>query len=324
MRIWFLWKGGSGKTTLSAAFASYLNTIWKNTLFIDADVNAHSHTLVWIPSDKLIPISHKWKEIQAFVKGNRTDIQNIPFLSCIPPNNDSNFITLDAKNPLFSQISIQNKNWLFFMSIWSYENEDTGFTCYHGKSDNFITFLNHLLDTKDDYVVVDSVTGIDNIGTALIYSYDVNILVIEPTNKSLAVYNDFLKCINKLDYSVNYFVVCNKVADEDDIHFLQQHIPSEKILWYIQKSKSMKRFDQWDENAFDDFIQENTDTFKNIFSKINGITRDLEQYQKNIERNFLFNTQKHYNKFYGITFSDIIETQNFSFKNKYTEWTLQK
>ena len=41
MRVSFLGKGGSGKTTIAASFINYLNSINKQVLAVDADINVN-------------------------------------------------------------------------------------------------------------------------------------------------------------------------------------------------------------------------------------------------------------------------------------------
>lgn len=317
MRIWFLWKGWSGKSSISAAFASYLAKKWKNTLLIDADINVHTYDLIGIPKNILTPIGENWVEITKYLQWTRTDIKNIPFLASIPPNENSHFLTLDQQNPLLQKISQKNKDNLRFMCIWGYVNEEIGFSCYHAKTDNFILLLSHLMDKKDDYVIIDSVTGIDNVGTMLIHSYDVNILVVEPTEKSLEVYKDFIKSVETLKVKTHIFVIGNKIKNEKDKIFLETNIWKENILGYVEKSKNMKQFDQWDANGFDRFVDENSDNFEAIFQKINGKQRDLDIYSEKIVDNFFFDTTEYYNDYYWISFPDFVNTKNFNFKELY-------
>lgn len=323
MRIWFLGKGWSGKSSISSAFATYLAQTWENTVLIDADINVHTHDLVGIPKENLTPIGEYGNEIKNFLKGTRTDIEHIPFLSSIPPSEKSHFLTLDQKNPLLQKISQKNVDNLRFMCIWGYTNEEIGFSCYHGKTDNFILLLSHLMDKQDDYVVIDSVTGIDNVGTMLIHSYDVNIFVVEPTEKSLEVYKDFLKSVETLQVKTHIFVIGNKIKSEKDTVFLETNIWKENILGYVEKSKNMKQFDQGNTEGFNRFVQENSEIFWEIFKKIEGKQRDLNVYSEKIIDNFFFDTTEYYNDYYGISFPDFVDTENFNYKKLY-QWIHKK
>lgn len=80
MRIAFVGKGGSGKSTLSASFATYVSK--QNTrpvVVFDADLNIHAPELLGfntIPFEKHLSHPVVAKSIQKWLIGNN-DIQNL-------------------------------------------------------------------------------------------------------------------------------------------------------------------------------------------------------------------------------------------------------
>lgn len=314
MRIAFLGKGGSGKTTLSAAFATYLYKQTKNVLLVDADVNVHINRIIGIEKIDLKPISRNMNGIVNYVKGQRSDLKDAPFISATPPSKGSRFVTLDKNDQLLKENSVSNIEGLRSMSIGTYEGNDIGFTCYHGKSDAFIVFLNHLLDKKDDYLVVDSVTGTDNLGNPLIYSYDLNVIVVEPTKKSIQVYKDFIQGIGRFDYPIDIAVIGNKVETEEDKEFLKQNIQKEHLLGFVNKSDEMRSFDQGSKEDFKKFVNANPEIFSKILKELDSKQRDWDRYLKNIRANFSQMARDYYSSYYNIDLESRIDN-TFSFKD---------
>ncbi|MFW5719442.1 MAG: AAA family ATPase [Candidatus Dojkabacteria bacterium] len=314
MKIAFLGKGGSGKTTLSAAFATYMHEQEKNVLLVDADVNVHVNRIIGIEESDLQPISRNMNGIVSYVKGERVDLGNAPFISATPPSKGSRFITLEKEDELLKGSTVSNKEGLRLMTIGTYEGEDIGFTCYHGKTDAFIIFLNHLLDTTSDYLVVDSVTGTDNLGNPLIYSYDLNVIVVEPTKKSIQVYKDFIQGIERFDYPINIVVIGNKVETKEDEEFIKQHIKGEHLLGFVSKSDEMKSFDQGSKDDFKKFVSANSEIFNKILKELDSKQRDWDLYLKNIRANFSQMAQEYYNSYYHVDLESRVDN-TFSFKD---------
>ena len=78
MRVSFFGKGGSGKTTISSSFISYLLKKKENVLAIDADMNVHLGKVFDMPINI---ISKENDEIAKTLEPNR----NIPIIGTTPP-----------------------------------------------------------------------------------------------------------------------------------------------------------------------------------------------------------------------------------------------
>jgi CO dehydrogenase maturation factor len=97
MRISFLGKGGSGKTTVSAAFIKYLKNTQDqaNILAIDADVNVHLGALLGIESQS---ISGRKDDIKEYFEGS-----DHPVIGVSPPSRDSKFVTIDPNDQFLQE-----------------------------------------------------------------------------------------------------------------------------------------------------------------------------------------------------------------------------
>ena len=72
MRIGFIGKGGTGKTSISSAFAKYIARNNK-VLFIDADVNAHAHECFQMSPSK--PFGDQSLEVSKYFHGSREELK---------------------------------------------------------------------------------------------------------------------------------------------------------------------------------------------------------------------------------------------------------
>ena len=200
------------------------------------------------------------------------------------------------------------------MVVGTYENTDIGFTCYHGKIDSFIIFLNHLLDRSNEYLVVDSVTGIDNLGNPLVFSYDLNVFLVEPTYKSIQVYKDFIEGIKRLDFPVNVVVIGNKIETKSDEDFILENINTSHLVACIPKSNKLKLVEQGNKIYFKEMVYENSSIFEKILKILDSTEKNWDLYLKNIRSNFIYMAQNYYNKYYNIDLDSQIDS-NFSYKD---------
>ncbi len=87
------------------------------------------------------------------------------------------------------------------------------------------------------------VAGIDAFSNTLHVQFDILCLIVEPTHKSIDVFNRYSELAKISNIYENVFVVVNKIEDEADLEFVQKNIPEEKIIGYIKKSKYLKELD---------------------------------------------------------------------------------
>lgn len=296
MRIVFLGKGGSGKTTTTAAFVKHLAKN-NHVLAIDADVNVHLKQALNLKGDQKL-LGENYREISKYVSGERK--MDTEFIGTTPPNLKSKFIRPTKNDEFIKEFAIQKGN-ISLLTVGSYEQEDIGTTCYHGKLMGLETVAHHLLDDKNDWVVTDATAGVD-IGTSLFFAYDINIFIVEPTLKSVNVFKDFLKFSN--DNGLNTRCIINKYDLEDE-EFINKHIPSNLIIGKLPSSKNIKRFEQGNIDAFEDYVEECNQVFKLIEDQAQEHSRDWDKYLENLKTLHKKNSITWYNNYY----SKKLETQ---------------
>ncbi len=194
MRIAFVGKGGSGKTTISALFASYLAYTSKNAIAVfDADLNIHLPELLGfgaLPFEKHLSHPDSIDRIRTWLIGNNELSHPQAFRKTTPPTLKSNILKIDEieKTPLHD-LCLRKDNVSMF-AIGTYQDEDIGASCYHNNLAIFESILNHT-DDRDGYLITDMVAGVDSFAGTLHAQFDMTCLVVEPTRRSVEVFNKY-------------------------------------------------------------------------------------------------------------------------------------
>ncbi|MBY0552205.1 MAG: hypothetical protein K2W95_33305 [Candidatus Obscuribacterales bacterium] len=274
MRIAFLGKGGAGKTTTTASFVEYLSNRMDLVIAIDADVNVHLQNSLRIDGSPK-ELGEHFDTIANTLKGTRSDLNERPMISSTPPSLKSNFIRPSVSDPFIQEYGVKRDN-IVLLTVGPYTKDDVGGNCYHSKLSSYTAILHHMLDSEKDVIVADTTAGTDNVATSLNLAYDINVFVVEPTLKSISVYQDFIRLVPHLEDRV--YVLANKVDGEEDMNFLRAHIESKKLLGAIPFSKNLKRFEQGDREAIDEFHQEQAAVFDKLYTILCERKRDWVDY----------------------------------------------
>lgn len=260
MRIAFVGKGGSGKTTVSSLFSRYLAFTGNKVMAIDADINQHLGDALSIPKEicEKQSLSSSSKEIATWVRGDNTTIPTPVHLRMTTPPG------IGSKNINFDQDIIprwKNKEGLHFVRTGDFSEEDVGMVCYHGKTSITEILLNHMADKEDEYVVVDMTAGADAFSTGMFLKFDLICVVVEPTLKSINVYDQYMK--HKEGFNINLVAIGNKIGGEDDREFLKKSIGS-NLIGFISNSSFIKSIERGLDPDFKTLETENSETMASI------------------------------------------------------------
>ncbi len=285
MKIAFVGKGGSGKTTLSALFAGYVKQYNKVVAVFDADLNIHMPELLGfdeIPASKHLSHPDVAKDIKKRLLGKRTDVANLgAFRKTTPPSSKSNLIILkDIENSPIKDYFVKDTN-VYLFAIGTYDEEEIGASCYHNNLAIFENVLSHLID-KDSYVIADMVAGVDAFANTLHAQFDLICLVVEPTKRSIEVFKHYLKLAEEAGTENSLFVIGNKVRSESDKDFIRQHIPTEKLIGFLEDSSYLAEVDKQG-GALDitKLESQNIQLFEDIHKKLIDTPKDS---QKRLEK----------------------------------------
>jgi CO dehydrogenase maturation factor len=248
MKIAFVGKGGSGKSTTSSLFIQYLLKQNKTVLAIDADINVHIAGLLGIKKAGEHALSEKNNvaDIQKYLKGENSKIKKSQeIVKTTPPGKGSNLITLTSHNYIIDKYAQHFTQNGYYMYVGTYESEEIGTACYHTNLAVFENLLSHSVLKSNEWLVADMVAGTDAFSNTLHAQFDAIVLVIEPTPEGTSVYEQYIELATVAGIEDNLYVIGNKIEDDSDLAYLQKKIGG-KLLGGLELKKEIKQARQRD------------------------------------------------------------------------------
>ncbi|MEM8922655.1 MAG: AAA family ATPase [Actinomycetota bacterium] len=220
MRIAFTGKGGSGKTTMASAFAEFEAGRGRRVLALDADINQHLASALGFQGT-LRSLGIETDAIKEHLRGTNPRFTSEEMRKTTPPGNGSNFVTIDHDDWFIANFT-QSTRDVLVAGAGEIPEGNVGVRCYHGLNGSVELVLGHMLDGPGDMVVVDMTAGADAFSSSLFAKVDALVLVVEPTLKSLSVFDQFAEHVTEHD--LRLLVVANKVDDDDDRSFIEERV----------------------------------------------------------------------------------------------------
>ena len=234
MKIAFVGKGGSGKTTLSALFARHLAASGAPVVAIDADINQHLGVALGLSDADAAAVpalGAHLAEIKDYLRGHNPRIKSAArMVKTTPAGRGSRLLRLGGDDPFHTSWSVPVAPNLRLMASGPFTGDDLGVACYHSKTGAVELYLNHLVDAEDEYVVVDMTAGADCFASGLFTRFDLTFLVAEPTVRGVSVYRQYRNYAD--GYDIALAVVGNKVTGADDVDFLREHVGEDLLACF--------------------------------------------------------------------------------------------
>lgn len=244
MKIAFVGKGGSGKTTLSSLFVRHLVATGAPVAVIDADINQHLGVALGLDEAQAAAIpamGEHLSEIKSYLRGANPRISSASaMVKTTPPGRGSRLLRLGDDDPIHAGLSVDVAG-AKLMATGPFTDDDLGVSCYHSKTGAVELYLNHLVDGPGEYVVVDCTAGAESFASGMFTRFDLTFLVAEPTRKGVAVYRQWVDYA--ADYDVALRVVGNKVHGADDVAFLRDQV-GEALLCHLGQSAAVRGMEQ--------------------------------------------------------------------------------
>lgn len=235
MKIAFVGKGGSGKTTLSSLFIRHLAASGAPVVAVDADINQHLGAALGLEETEaaaLPAMGERLPLIKDYLRGSNPRIASAEtMIKTTPPGEGSRLLRVGETNPVYDACARPvelDGGVIRLMVTGPFTEADVGVACYHSKTGAVELCLNHLVDGRSEYVVVDMTAGSDSFASGLFTRFDITFLVAEPTRKGVSVYRQYKEYAR--DFGIALRVVGNKVQNQDDIDFLRAEVGDDLLV----------------------------------------------------------------------------------------------
>ncbi|NUT33673.1 MAG: ATP-binding protein [Hamadaea sp.] len=280
MKMAFVGKGGSGKTTLAALVARHLaaQVPAGGLLAIDADINQHLAAALGAPEDEAVmlpALGDSLPMIKDYLRGANPRIGSAAaMVKTTPPGRGSRLLTVTGPNPLYDAL-VRDVGGVRLAVTGPFATEDLGVACYHSKVGAVELLLNHLVDGPAEYVVVDMTAGADSFASGLFTRFDATFLVCEPTVRSVGVYRQYVGYAR--DFGVRVFVVGNKIDDRSDVEFLREHVGDDLLTW-VGRSAFVKAAERGQARPIGELEPANFQALERIRATVDGCVKDWARY----------------------------------------------
>ncbi|WP_310726776.1 ATP-binding protein [Streptomyces sp. N2A] len=306
MKIAFVGKGGSGKTTLSSLFIRHLAAARVPVIAVDADINQHLGAALGLDEAEAAALPAMGAHlplIKDYLRGSNPRIPSAEaMIKTTPPGEGSRLLRVCEDNPVYDACARTvelDGTAVRLMATGPFTESDLGVACYHSKVGAVELCLNHLVDGREEYVVVDMTAGSDSFASGMFTRFDMTFLVAEPTRKGVAVYRQYKEYAR--DFGVPLKVVGNKVQGPDDLAFLRD-AAGDDLLVTVGQSEWVRAMEKGRPARFSYLEQANRRALETLHDTADATygRRDWERYTRQMVHFHLKNAESWGNAKTGV------------------------
>ncbi|MEW9517231.1 ATP-binding protein [Streptomyces tubercidicus] len=306
MKIAFVGKGGSGKTTLSSLFIRHLAASRVPVIAVDADINQHLGAALGLDEAEAAALPAMGAQlplIKDYLRGSNPRIPSSEsMIKTTPPGEGSRLLRVGEDNPVYDacvRTVDLDGTAARLMATGPFTESDLGVACYHSKVGAVELCLNHLVDGREEYVVVDMTAGSDSFASGMFTRFDMTFLVAEPTRKGVAVYRQYKEYAR--DFGVPLKVVGNKVQGPEDLAFLREET-GDDLLVTVGHSDWVRAMEKGRPARFDQLEEANRQALETLHHTADAAygRRDWERYTRQMVHFHLKNAESWGNAKTGV------------------------
>ncbi len=284
MKIAFVGKGGSGKTTIASLYIKHLQAQQKPVLAIDSDINQHLGESIGFTKDEVNSIPPLGVQIDLLTqvfKGKNPRLQSVrSFKRTTPPGSGSVLVSYHEQHEVLKSFEIE-KNGIRLLRVGLPQDESLGEQCYHANMSGAEIYLNHLVDSEDQNVVVDLTAGIDTLASGMFISYDVIYIVVEPTAKSLGVFNDYTRIAKSTGIETAIFAIANQVTSEEELEYIEKTI-GQKPIAVFPLSSYIRKTERGEQVPFSEIDTGTKEALFALNKHVQTHTKNWDRFYKNL------------------------------------------
>ena len=270
MRIAFLGKGGSGKTTVSSLVTRIAPEIFSEVYVIDSDINMHMKGALGLKNQDVHEFSSIFKAYENNIRITHPKANSLTSLPRTLPLWDKQQLhKLSFDIAPFNFVTPVNNTMVF--ELGGYSEKNMGWSCHHNSLGKLQLVLGHTGDGDNQLIISDLTAGADVFGVGMLGLFDAVFVVVEPTLKSTGVFNQLreLADVDELDL----IPIANKILDESDLTFIESQIGIDP-KYIIGMSNFVRRLERGERVTTEEIETENQKTIFEILSYVKKITRD--------------------------------------------------
>jgi CO dehydrogenase maturation factor len=283
VKIAFVGKGGSGKTTLASLFALRAAASGAPVLALDADINQNLAVALGATPEDAAGLPTLAGHVGVLKEWLRGENPRLPaaeaMIKTTPPGRGSRLLRVVEENPAYAAAIREVVPGVRLGTAGAFDDADLGVACFHAKTGAVELLLGHLVDGPGEYVVTDMTAGADAFASGLFTRFDLTVLVCEPTLRAVGVVRQYAGYAR--DFGVRLAVVGNKIADPDDEDFLRSALADADVdlLACLGSSRHVRAGDRGGDRAIGGLEPENAAAIDAVRTALDAIPQDWARFQ---------------------------------------------
>ncbi|CAG0928325.1 hypothetical protein TFLX_00844 [Thermoflexales bacterium] len=230
MKLAISGKGGVGKTTLVALLAQAYADAGRQVLAVDADPSPCLAGALGFPAE-LRQQLHPIAEMNELIE-ERTGAK---------PGTRGGFFTINPRvDDIPDRFSVTYRG-VKLLEMGSVDLGGSGCIC--PESAMLKTLFTHLLFREEDVLLLDMYAGVEHLGRATVDFVDAMIIVVEPTRRSLGTAAQIKQLAQDIGL-LHFWLVGNKLRNEDEEAFLRAATPDIPILGFLPADLKVQEADR--------------------------------------------------------------------------------